>query len=146
MYHERDWDAHKINTPQPRRIEKLLADHGFSSARPLAAQLEHKVMLMSASKKSKHDDPYLSSYASIVGGLTHIANSTKPGISFVASMLARYMACQADEYLVQVQHNRRYLAGSRDYKLVAGRRIDSGAMAVGMGVSRRFAILYAVET
>jgi hypothetical protein len=98
MYHERDWDLHTINTPQPSRIEKLLADHGFSSARTLAAQLVHKVVLRSASEKSKHKDPFLSSYASIVGGLMHIANSTKPGMSLVASMLARYKACPADEH------------------------------------------------
>jgi hypothetical protein len=130
IYHERDWDAHTISISQPRHVDKLLVDHGFASARPLGAPLDHKVALRPASENSKRVDPCLSSYASIVGGLMYIANSTRPDICFAVSMLARFMSSPADEHVVQAKHALRYLAGTKDYKLVLGGKNDSRALVV----------------
>jgi hypothetical protein len=128
--HERDWDANTISISQRRHVDKLLVDHGFASARPLDAPLDHKVALRPASENSKRVDPCLSSYASIVGGLMYVATCTRPDICFSVSMLARFMSSPADEHVVQAKHALRYLAGTKDYKLVLGGKNDSRALVV----------------
>jgi hypothetical protein len=60
----------------------------------------------------------------------YIANSTRPDICFAVPMLARFMSSPADEHVVQAKHALRYLAGTKDYKLVLGGMNDSRALIV----------------
>jgi hypothetical protein len=109
MYHERDWSARIIYVSQPRHVEKLLSDHGFSDAKPLSSPLDHKVMLSTASTHDKKDHPQLSSYAAIVGSLMYIANCIRPDLCFTASMLAGFMSDASDPHMAQALRALRYL-------------------------------------
>ena len=120
MLHERDWNAGIIYLTQPRHVENILSQHGFSDARAVRSPIDHKVTLLPTSEHDKQEHPKLGSYPAIVGSLMYIANSTRPDLCYAASTLARFMANPSDAHLEQAFRVLRYLVGTKGYRLHLG--------------------------
>jgi hypothetical protein len=131
MFHERDWEKRIIYVSQPRHIDTVLSEHGFTAARSVSTPMDHKVVLMPTGEHDKKENPKLGSYAAIVGSVMYIANSTRPDLCYSASVLARFMANPCDAHLEQAQRLLRYLCGTQAYKLrIGGSDAIYGPLAV----------------
>jgi hypothetical protein len=71
-------------------------------------------------RRDSSDSETCPQFASLVGGLLDFANTTRPDISFAASALSCFMATSTPTLLQHARHVVKYLAGSRDRKLILG--------------------------
>jgi hypothetical protein len=60
----------------------------------------------------------VTTYRSIVGSLNYLAVNTRPDLSFVVSVLSRFMQSPTEDHLKVAKHALRYLRGTKDYGLV----------------------------
>jgi hypothetical protein len=117
MLHHRDRSARTISLSQPQSLAAFLERHGMAGhTRRVTTPLPANTKL----RRNSSDSETCSQFASLVGGLLYFANTTRPDISFAASALSCFMATSTPTLLQHARHVVKYLAGSRDRKLILG--------------------------
>jgi hypothetical protein len=94
--------------------EKIIQSHGMSES-------VTKSLPISPGTKLTKEGMLLEDatvYRSIVGSLNYLAVNTRPDLSFVVSVLSRFMKSPTEEHLKAAKNVLRYLQGSKDYGLV----------------------------
>jgi hypothetical protein len=78
------------------------------------------VLIPPGTKLFKEGTPLedVTTYRSIVGSLNYLAVNTRPDLSFVVSVLSRFMQSPTEDHLKVAKHALRYLRGTKDYGLV----------------------------
>ena len=69
-------------------------------------------------------------YQVVIGSLLYIMLGTRPDIAFAVTKLAQFSANPSDEHLKKALHVCRYLAGTKDYRLVYDGRKGEGINAM----------------
>ena len=115
----RDRAARTIYLKQQRHIEKLIEQHRLQDAWPISIPMIVNVYKDPAGP-DVIDVAAISQYKSIVGALLHIANNTRPDISFAVSYLARSTQKPTCSSFARVKDVLLYLKGTASYSLRLG--------------------------
>lgn len=119
MLIQRDRKNKLVYLRQQRHIEKLIDTTGLQDAYPISTPMIVNV----------HRDPpgaviqkasAITQYKSIVGALLHIAQFTRPDISFAVSYLARFQASPTTSNFARLRDVLLYLSGTASYSLRLG--------------------------
>lgn len=116
---QRDRSRRLIILRQQRHIEKLADMAGLSSAWPLKTPMASSVY-RDPSGSIISDPTALTQYKSMLGALMHIANYTRPDISFSVSYLARFMTAPTTDKFARVLDVIKYLNGTSSFGLYLG--------------------------
>ena len=111
----RDRHADKLYLSQEGYIEKVLHRFNMKNAKPVSTPLATHFRLSSALSPQLEDDVDFMSrvpYSSAVGSLMDAMICSHPYLSYVVSVVSRYMANNGKEYWQAVQWIFRYLCGS----------------------------------
>ena len=107
---------------QTTYTEKILKQFNMQLSHPLASpmvvrSLENKDDVF---RKAEENEPILgpeTPYLSVTGALMHLANQTRPDISFPTNLLARHSATPTTRHWKGIKHILRYLRGNTDLGL-----------------------------
>jgi hypothetical protein len=115
----RDRDRRIVVLRQRRHIEKLVDELGLSD-QPSTLIPMTKAIYADPSGQEITDSGVITQYRSIIGMLMHIANFTRPDVSFAASYLARFVNCPTTSKFARVRDVIRYLNGTSTFGLYLG--------------------------
>lgn len=115
---QRDRKRHTLRLCQQRHIQQIVTTCGLESAKKKNIPMIGKV----------YDDPDGASltedgatqYRSIIGGIMHVSNYTRPDVSFAVNYLSRFMAVPAANHLARAKDLVAYLHATADDCLVLG--------------------------
>jgi hypothetical protein len=94
--------------------ERVLQSHGMLDSMPKPVPIPPGTKL--TKEGALLDD--VTVFRSIVGSLKYLAVNTRPDLSFVVSVLSRFMQSPTEDHLKVAKHALRYLHGTKDYGLV----------------------------
>lgn len=115
----RNRQARTIHLKQQRHIEKLIDQHLEKDSWPISIPMITGVYKDPAGPDVT-DPEAISEYKSIVGALLHIANNTRPDISFAVSYLARSTQKPTGSSFARLRDVLLYLKGTVSYSLLLG--------------------------
>lgn len=115
----RDRDQRIIILRQQRHIEKIADDLGLTG-QPSPFIPMTKAVYSDPTGQEITDPAVITQYRSIVGMLMHIANYTRPDISFAISYLARFVNCPSTSKFARINDVVKYLNGTSSYGLYLG--------------------------
>ncbi|KNZ64374.1 hypothetical protein VP01_1037g10 [Puccinia sorghi] len=111
-------EGNKIKLSLPNHIEHGLEELGLTNCKPSITPLTPNLKLQDASDKDYAQFKKLNiNYRSAIGLLNHIAQLTRPDISFAVSSLARFSVKPGLSHWHEVKKVWKYLKGTFDMKL-----------------------------
>lgn len=115
---QRDRRNRTIYLSQRRHIEKIVTACNLDAAKTKSIPMISKVYA-DPSGPLLGDAP-ASQYRSIIGGIMHISNYTRPDVAFAVNYLSRFMASPAANHLARAKDIVTYLKGSAALRLRLG--------------------------
>jgi transposase InsO family protein len=120
---DRDWKSHQIFLSQHKYIKEKLEEFGMTDCKPVGTPMAPGLRLSKDECSKTAEDvekmrniPYMSA----VGSLLYLANMTRPDISYVAGVLARFNSNPGMEHWKAVKHVFRYLKGTSHLRMAYG--------------------------
>ena len=117
-----------IAIDQVAYLEKVLERTGMTNAKPAATPLP--AGYYPEPNEGEVDPDLRQRYQVVIGSLLYIMLGTRPDIAFAVTKLAQFSANPSDEHLKKALHVCRYLAGTKDYRLVYDGRKGEGINAM----------------
>ena len=81
----------------------------------VSTPLDHNVPLEPNPEGNAGD--HSNSFARLLGELQHVANATRPDITYAVNRLASYTANPSLQHMTAIKRILRYLSGTRDYRI-----------------------------
>ena len=120
---KRDREKHTISLSQSSYIRGILQRYGFDHIRPVSTPMNPGLRLSKANApKTTEEFAFMRDkpYRETVGSANYTAIGTRPDISYVVSVLSRYLDNPGPDHWAAVKHLFAYLSGTADYELVFG--------------------------
>jgi len=110
-----DQAAKWIMLRQEGKIAEALINFSMDKCHPCSTPMEVKLKFEKVSK-TKPEHARLP-YRSLVGTLSHLANTTRPDINFAVNILSRHVNAYNKSHWLAAKHVLRYLKGTKDLGL-----------------------------
>ena len=120
---ERNWATHQIFLSQRQYIVDMLERFGLSTANGVTTPMDPGLKLsVTMSCATPEDSAYMKDvpYMNATGAAMYLACTSRPDIAYAVGVLCRFNACPGPMHWKAVKHLFRYLAHTKDYKLVYG--------------------------
>jgi hypothetical protein len=98
---------------QSHYVEKVLSRFGYGDCKPAPTPYDASMIL----KKNKRIMRDQLRYSPIIGSLIYLASATSPDISFVVSILSRFVSNPGDDHWHALERVMRYLKGTTNYRI-----------------------------
>ena len=113
---DRDRATRIVTVSQERYINDILERHAMSDAIPATLPLKDGIKLNKL--ETPANPATLRTYQRMLGALMYAVISTRPDLAFAACYLSQYASAPGPEHLNALVDAFRYLAGTRDLKLI----------------------------
>ena len=120
---KRDREKRTISLSQSSYIRGILQRYGFDHIRPVSTPMNPGLRLSKANApKTAEEFAFMRDkpYRETVGSANYMAIGTRPDISYVVSVLSRYLDNPGPDHWAAVKHLFAYLSGTANYELVFG--------------------------
>ena len=141
----RDRAAGTLTLSQPSYIDEVAEKHKFKLPKshpsdPDGVTYSQHIPLSPAQLADANADsakplPPDSEYASLIGSLLYLANSTRPDISFAVSTLSRHLRAPTEKHMGLAKVLLRYVLSTRSLGLVYGKPLNSSHSLTVVGFS-----------
>jgi hypothetical protein len=142
----RDFEARTLALSQTSYIDAILARFNFTDLKPLATPMDPNIQFTKDQCPQTLEEAAEMRrvpYREALGSLMYCAVATRPDIAFAASLLSQFLENPGRIHWEGVKRIFRYLAGTRDWRLVYGtetRGLEGYTDADGSTQARRHAI------
>lgn len=112
---KREGATGSIHISQEAYVKNIIERFGMAYANPVSTSMETGIKLSredEASSKEEKDEMKQTPYRELVGCLTYIANTTRPGLAFAVSTLSRFNTNPGRKHWKAAKHTLRYLIGT----------------------------------
>jgi hypothetical protein len=129
---KRDREKRTITLSQQTYVEDLLKTFGMDQCKPTSTPFKYEdlTVLPDGCDPLVLDEEEHEEYRSIVGSLLYAANWTRPDLSYVVGVLARFVSKPYNYHLNAAKHVLRYLNGTKDKHLTFGTSTDVDRLVI----------------